>query len=58
MKAYYIRTFATEDEPEMVCSYGYNQYKEVIASMKKSGKKEGIDFTTWSESISFESGIE
>lgn len=53
MKAYYIHTEATEDKPEMTCSYGYSQFKEVVSSLKKAGVK----FTTWSEPLYFESGI-
>lgn len=54
MKVYYINTEVTEDKPEMTCSYGYSQFKEVVSSLKKAD----IKFTTWSELIFFESGIE
>ncbi len=43
MKTYYIHTFATEDQPEMIVGYDYNQYKEVIAMLESSGRS----YTTW-----------
>lgn len=45
MKTYYIHTFATEDQPDIIASYDYNQYKEVIATLKESGRS----YTTWTE---------
>ncbi len=43
MKIYYIHTFATEDQPEMIIGYEYSQYKEVIAMLEASGRS----YTTW-----------
>lgn len=45
MTIYYIRTEATEDRPEMVCSYPFQQWKELIDRFKKAG----IKFHAWKE---------
>lgn len=45
MKTYYIRTFATEDQPETVCGYTYKQFLEVVETLKARG----IEYTTWTE---------
>lgn len=45
MKTYFIRTFATEDQPEMICGYAYDQFLEVIRSLKARG----IEYATWTE---------
>lgn len=47
MKAYFIRTEATEDTPAMTCVYPYMQWRELIKSFKSSGRK----FVAWSEII-------
>ena len=47
MKMYFIRTFATEDKPEMVCSYEYSQWKELCKEFSESG----IKFTAWVETV-------
>lgn len=47
MKAYFIRTEATEDTPAMTCTYPYMQWCELIKDFKASGRK----FTAWSEYV-------
>lgn len=39
MKVYYITTFATEDRPQMTCSYDYRQWIEMIRSLKEAGRE-------------------
>ena len=45
MKIYYIHTFATEDQPEMMVGYDYSQYKEVVAMLKENNRS----YTTWTQ---------
>ncbi len=47
MKVYYIKNYAKEDMPEMVCSYAYKQFLEVVKSLKRRG----INFETWTEEV-------
>ena len=47
MKAYFIRTEATEDKPAMTCVYLFKQWKELISDFKE----QGIQFSAWSEYV-------
>lgn len=47
MKVYYITTFATEDKPQMTCSYPYRQWIDLINHFKT----EGIKHKAWHEYI-------
>lgn len=45
MKVYYITTYATEDKPQMTCSYPFGQWIETIKGLKEVGR----DFHAWEE---------
>ena len=47
MTVYYITTFATEDKPQLTCSYPYRQWIDLI----KHFNEEGIKFRAWHEHI-------
>lgn len=47
MKAYYITTFATEDKPQMTCTYPYRQWCELV----KYFKENNVEYVAWSEYI-------
>lgn len=45
MKIYFIHTFATEDQPDMIVGYDYSQYQEMIAILKANNRP----YTTWTQ---------
>lgn len=47
MTRYYITTFETEDQSQMTCEYGYDQWIELI----KSFKQQGIKFHAYKSSL-------
>lgn len=47
MKAYFIKTYAKEDKPEMTCVYPYRQWIKLIGYFKSHG----VRFKAWSEEV-------